>query len=154
MQPANLIVLVLLLGGFYLLILRPAKARQRQQLELQRSVTPGVDVMTTSGMFGSVTEVDDDAVHLEIAPGTVVRFTKAAIARVVSEPAEDEADDLDEDGYEDEADDADHADDDEPGTHPGSAEASSDVEPPDAAGGSASSAGSGTPDDPRDRAAG
>ena len=153
MQPANLIVLVLLLGGFYLLILRPAKARQRQQLELQRSVTPGVDVMTTSGMFGSVTEVDDDAVHLEIAPGTVVRFTKAAIARVVSEPAEDEADDLDEDDYDDEDDDHD-PEGDEPGTHSGSAEASSDVEPPDAAGGSASSAGSGTPDDPRDRAAG
>ena len=162
MQPANLIPLVLILGAFYLLILRPARTRQRQQLELQRQVEPGVEVMTTSGMFGTVTEVDDDAVHLEVAPGIVLRFTKAAIGRVVTAPVEDEADDdLDDDAGVDAEHDGDDLDDDLHPTahdHDGSAGAPSDVGTPDAPGGSGTTTGPGTgsgrPDEPRDRAAG
>jgi preprotein translocase subunit YajC len=128
----SLVQLVLILGAFYLLILRPARTRQRQQLELRRQVEPGVTIMTTSGMFGTVIEVDDDSVHLEIAPGTVVRFNKAAIGRVVPE-AEDEATDDDDVDYE-----TDHGGEGHDGLGAdhqggaGSAGATSAVEPPDA----------------------
>ena len=151
MQPAQLIPLVLILGAFYFLILRPAKARQRQQLELQRQVEPGATIMTTSGMFGTVTAVEDDAVHVEIAPGTVVRFTKAAVGRVVTEPVDDDDDDATgDDADADDAGDGYYHDDADASTHDGDAPAPSDVETPDAAG----EPGSPRPDDPRDRATG
>jgi preprotein translocase subunit YajC len=148
-QPAQLIPLVLILGAFYFLILRPAKARQRQQLELQRQVEPGATIMTTSGMFGTVTEVEDDAVHVEIAPGTVVRFTKAAVGRVVTEPVDDDGDDA-ADAADDDAGDGYYHDGADASTHDGDAPASSDVETPDAAG----EPGSPRRDDPSDRATG
>jgi preprotein translocase subunit YajC len=146
-QPAQLIPLVLILGAFYFLILRPAKARQRQQLELQRQVEPGATIMTTSGMFGTVTEVEDDAVHVEIAPGTVVRFTKAAVGRVVTEPVDDDDDDA---ADADDAGDGYYHDGADASPHDGDAPASSDVETPDAA----REPGSPRRDDPRDRATG
>jgi preprotein translocase subunit YajC len=44
--------------------------------------------MTTAGLFGTITALEDTEVELEIAPGVRVRYVKAAIAQVV-EPAPD-----------------------------------------------------------------
>lgn len=91
---ATLLPLLLIAGVFWLLILRPAKARQKAQQDLVSSVRPGQRIMTTAGMFGTVTEVTDEEIGLEIAPGVVVRYVKAAVGRVLpdDEPmADDEA---------------------------------------------------------------
>jgi hypothetical protein len=45
-------------------------------------LTPGVKVMTTAGLLGTVREVGDE-IGLEVAPGVVVRFVPPAIARVI-----------------------------------------------------------------------
>lgn len=89
-------LLPLLLVGvfFYLLILRPAKKRQQQQQATLNAVRPGQRIMTTAGLFGTITDVTDDEIGLEIAPGIVVRYVKAAVAKVVVE--EDEATGIDE----------------------------------------------------------
>ena len=105
MNPAQLLPFVLILGAFYLLILRPARTRQRQQQQLLAQVEPGVTVMTTSGIFGVVDAIEDDAIMLEIAPDTIVRVARAAIGRVVPEPVEDESDLDDDDDYDDDLDD-------------------------------------------------
>jgi preprotein translocase subunit YajC len=44
--------------------------------------------MTTAGLFGRITAVEDDQVELEIADGVRVRYVAAAIARVVDEPTD------------------------------------------------------------------
>ena len=96
MAAVDLIPFVLILLAFYLLIIRPARTRQRAALDLQQRLEPGVDVMTTSGIYGTVVEIDEESVSIEVAPGTTVRFAKAAVAQVRSagtaEPADDEDD--------------------------------------------------------------
>lgn len=87
----SVLPLLLILGAGYLLVLRPARARQAQQRALRASVAPGARVMTTAGMFATVTAVDGDEVELEIADGVRVRYVAAAIARVVDQAATDEA---------------------------------------------------------------
>lgn len=83
---------ILLIGViFYLLILRPSRNRQKQQQQLLASLSPGAQIMTTAGVFGTVVSVDDDEVAVEVAPGVVLRMVKAAIGRIV-EPV-DEVDD-------------------------------------------------------------
>jgi preprotein translocase subunit YajC len=42
--------------------------------------------MTTSGILGTVTAMDDEVLHLEVAPGVRLRIVRAAIARRVNEP--------------------------------------------------------------------
>ncbi|HEU4911189.1 MAG TPA: preprotein translocase subunit YajC [Actinomycetes bacterium] len=76
----------LILAAFYLLIIRPARNRQRAAMQLQSELQPGLDVMTTSGMYGRVAALDDDSVSLEVSPGVTVRVTKAAVGRILSEP--------------------------------------------------------------------
>jgi len=80
-----LLPVVLLAGAFWLLVLRPARARQRDALSVVARVEPGARVMTTAGLFGTVRAVVDDQIDLEIAPGVVVRYMTAAVAKIVTD---------------------------------------------------------------------
>jgi preprotein translocase subunit YajC len=80
---------VLILAVFWLLILRPQQRRQRELRELQSSLTTGSDVMLTSGIFGTVSGIDDDHVLVEIAPGVTIRVVRGAIAQVTTTESAD-----------------------------------------------------------------
>ncbi|HVE62726.1 MAG TPA: preprotein translocase subunit YajC [Mycobacteriales bacterium] len=82
----QLAFLVLMVGGFYALAIRPQKARIRALQATQASLAPGQRVITTAGLHGTVVEVDDGDVLLEAAPGVVLRFARGAIAQTISEP--------------------------------------------------------------------
>lgn len=86
----------ILVAAFYLLFIRPSRNRAKALSQLQDSLAPGVEVMTTSGMFATVAAIEDDAVVLEPSPGVTLRFAKAAVARVVTatEPVADDVDDV------------------------------------------------------------
>jgi preprotein translocase subunit YajC len=85
-------VLIAVVG--YLLLVRPARARQRRALENRTAIEPGVEVTTTAGLIATVVAVDDEdgTVTLEVAPGVHSRYVKAAIGRV-NTPPEPEIDD-------------------------------------------------------------
>jgi preprotein translocase subunit YajC len=87
-----LVPFVLIIGAFYLLIIRPSRNRQKAQARLVDRLAVGARVMTTSGLYAQVAAVEDDGVlQLEVAPGVVMRWTKAAVARILPEP--DDGDD-------------------------------------------------------------
>jgi preprotein translocase YajC subunit len=79
--------------------------RRKQTATLQRAIEPGVRVMTTSGIYGIVTEVEPDTIVLEISEGVDVRFKKAAVMHVVPDLVDD-ADDIDDEHDTEQADDA------------------------------------------------
>lgn len=81
----NVVFLALLIGVFYFLLIRPQKRRVDQHRRLIDSVDVGDEIVTIGGMFGTVRSIGDEHMELEITPGTTVRFTKAAIARRVTE---------------------------------------------------------------------
>jgi preprotein translocase subunit YajC len=87
-QLGALLPIVLLAAAFWLLIVRPQRARASAARAVQSKVEVGRRVMTTAGLFGTVTSVHEDKVELEIAPGVVVTYVAAAIAKVIEEPAE------------------------------------------------------------------
>ncbi|MEO7981791.1 MAG: preprotein translocase subunit YajC [Sporichthyaceae bacterium] len=82
----------LILVAFYFLILRPQRARARQAGQLQARLEPGVEIMTTSGIYGRVTEIREDSLLLEVAPGTIIRVAKAALGKVLVDDSGDPAD--------------------------------------------------------------
>lgn len=67
---------------------RSNKKRTAQQQELRAKIQPGVEVMTQSGIFGTLISVDDatNVATVETSPGVLLRVHKATIANVV-EPA-------------------------------------------------------------------
>ena len=89
---------VLMIVGFYFLLIRPQRNRQRAQQALVASLEVGDDVMTTGGIFGTIVEIDDDegTVTVEIAPGTRIRMLRQGISQRFVE------DDVYEDGEGDE----------------------------------------------------
>jgi preprotein translocase subunit YajC len=82
-----LIVFIVVVGG---LLVFSARARRRQaQVQLDRAerIAVGTDVMTTSGLYGTVVARNaDDTVLLAIAPGVEVRWALAALRDVADLP--------------------------------------------------------------------
>ena len=84
-----IVSLVLMVGIFYFLLIRPQQRRVRQQRELVSSLQVGDEVVTIGGMFGRIQDMDDETVTLE-AGGSRLRFVKQAVARkYVEEPTEE-----------------------------------------------------------------
>lgn len=80
-----LLPFAVILVAFYFLILRPQRSRARAAEQLQSRLVPGAEIMTTSGLFGTVSGFEDDKVLLEISPGVTIKIVKAAVGRIVSE---------------------------------------------------------------------
>jgi preprotein translocase subunit YajC len=87
-------ILILLFAVMYMLIIRPQRRRQQEARRTLDAIQPGVEVLTAGGLYGTVRDVGDDDVQVEIAPGTVVRVARRGIAGVV-EPQDAELDELD-----------------------------------------------------------
>ena len=90
--------LPLLLMGvvFYFLLIRPQSQRRRAQMQMQSDVEVGDEIVTTAGIYGTITEIDDDfgIVTVEVAPNTDIRMARAAIAqRLVDDEFVDEDED-------------------------------------------------------------
>ena len=83
----SLLFFALIIVAFYFLIIRPQRTRARQADQMRARLAPGVEVMTTAGLYGTIVEVLDDSVRLEVAPGVTERYATAAIGRVVSDHA-------------------------------------------------------------------
>ena len=64
---------------FWVLIVMPQRRRRAVQQKILMELEPGDEVMTVGGLFGTVREVGDHHVVLEIAPGTDVRLAKSAV---------------------------------------------------------------------------
>jgi preprotein translocase subunit YajC len=78
---ASLFPLILIFVLFYFLVIRRGQRQQQQVRDVQRSITVGQQVMTTAGLYATVSALEDDTVVLEIAPGVNVRYARAAVAR-------------------------------------------------------------------------
>jgi preprotein translocase subunit YajC len=73
------------------LMSRKQKKAMQQQQELQSSLSVGDRVMTTSGLYATVTDVSDSAtIELEIAPGVETSWLRAAVREKVGPDVEDD----------------------------------------------------------------
>ncbi|MGW0895142.1 preprotein translocase subunit YajC [Saccharopolyspora sp. NPDC002578] len=84
-------LLIVLLAVPMFLQARKQKRAMQEQQKLQNSLEAGDRVMTTSGLFGTVVSSTDDSIDLEIAPGVVTTWVRAAVREKVVTDAEDTA---------------------------------------------------------------
>ena len=80
---AGLLPFVLIALVFWFLIVRPQRRRQRELASTQSALGPGSEVMLGSGIFGTVASLDEETLRIEVAPGTVVKVARQAVARVI-----------------------------------------------------------------------
>jgi preprotein translocase subunit YajC len=82
------IVLFAMLGIFIFMMFRRNKKTKEQQATLQSQFAPGVEVMTSFGLFGRIVSMDDEEnkVVLELSPGNLATGHRQAVTKIV-EPA-------------------------------------------------------------------
>jgi preprotein translocase subunit YajC len=107
---AALALPLLMLVGFYFLLIRPQRNKQRAQQAMLSALEVGDEVMTSGGIFGTVIDIDEaeGVVTVEIAPGTQVKMLRQGISQrfVEDDGAEADADEdlVDEDDVTEDAD--------------------------------------------------
>lgn len=86
----SLIPMVLIFAVFYFLLLRPQEKRRRQREKLVSDVKKGEEVLTNSGIFGTVSKVNDtdNKIEVEIAKDVHIKILKSAIVDITSRPKE------------------------------------------------------------------
>jgi preprotein translocase subunit YajC len=84
----GIVFIVLILAALWLLMIRPAQRRQKEQQKLMTAMEVGDEIVTAGGLYGTVKALEDDELRLEIAPGVEVRVARRAVAGVVSEKEE------------------------------------------------------------------
>jgi len=75
----QLIPFALVLAIFYFIILLPMKRRQKKVQEFLEALKVGDRVVTTGGMFGSITKLSDQSIQLQIAPNVRIDVARSAI---------------------------------------------------------------------------
>jgi preprotein translocase subunit YajC len=91
-----LFIIIIAFLLLYLLFVRPQKRRQNEQQQMISELRVGDEVLTVGGIYGTISQLDDDRVTVEIAPNLEVQVSRRAIAGVTREPDEPEVEESDE----------------------------------------------------------
>lgn len=80
----NMTYNLILFGGmfllFYLILWRPQSKRAKEHKELITGISKGDEVMTSGGLLGKVTKVNDDYIVVEVAEGVELKLQKSSVA--------------------------------------------------------------------------
>jgi preprotein translocase subunit YajC len=77
------VYLVILVAAFFFFIVMPQRRRMAAHQALMASLEVGDEVITTSGIYGTVRTIDDATVGLEVAPGVMLTVARGAVAQRV-----------------------------------------------------------------------
>jgi len=82
----TLVPYVLILGIFYFVILMPMRKKQQKVEEFLGSLKAGDRVITTGGIYGQITKLNEQSVQLQIAEKIRIEVAKAAIGGYQGQP--------------------------------------------------------------------
>jgi preprotein translocase subunit YajC len=82
---SGFIPMILIIGVFYVLLIRPQQKRQRQLQETIASLKTGDRVVTTGGIIGTITKVDDHSFLIRSADKSILEIARTAIAALDEE---------------------------------------------------------------------
>ena len=69
----------LILAIFYFIILLPMKRRQKKVQEFRDALKVGDKVITTSGIYGSITKMNEQSVELQVAVHVRIQVSRASV---------------------------------------------------------------------------
>ena len=84
MAPFILIFLV-----FYFLVIMPQQKKQKKHKQMLNRLEKGDEVLTSSGIFGSIVKIIDDKniIHIEIADKIIIKIVREYISEVTKKKA-------------------------------------------------------------------
>ncbi len=80
---ASLILPIGLVILFYFFLIRPQSKRQKEHKKMVNDLQKGEEVLTSGGILGKITGINDDFVTLEIASGVSLSIQKSAVQTIM-----------------------------------------------------------------------
>ncbi|MBD5780116.1 preprotein translocase subunit YajC [Pelagicoccus sp. NFK12] len=78
---------IVIFAAMYFLIIAPQRKKQKQHQQMITELKSGAEIVTSGGIYGTITNVKDDRFVVKIAENTKIEISKASVASVVT-PAE------------------------------------------------------------------
>ena len=78
--------ILLIFGIFYFLLFLPMQRQKKQQKQMLASLEPGKTVLTSGGIIGTITMINDDTLIIRVKPDNLkIQIARSAVSGLVSE---------------------------------------------------------------------
>ena len=81
----QLLPILLIIGVFYVLLIRPQQKRQRELQETISRLKAGDRIVTTGGIIGTITNVRDTSFLIRSAEKSILEISRSAVAGIEEE---------------------------------------------------------------------
>jgi preprotein translocase subunit YajC len=85
----QLVVMGLIFAGFYFMFIAPQKKKQKEHEKMLAKLESGDEVVTTGGIFGTITNVKEDRFVIRVADNTKIEVGKGFVQTVIKKPTEE-----------------------------------------------------------------
>ncbi len=75
--------LIGLFALFYFIAIRPQRKRQKEHTDMVSALSKGNEVITTSGILGKITRLEDNYVVLQVTDNVELKFQRSYISAVL-----------------------------------------------------------------------
>ena len=88
-SPLSFLPIVAIFGAMYFVLIRPQRKRAKEQKDLQSSLAEGDHVLLNSGIYGYISQIEDDKPYIwfEANTGVEFRINRSAVAGKTPDPA-------------------------------------------------------------------
>ena len=81
----SMLPLLMMFVIIYFFFIRPQVKKQKEQVAFQQNLAKGDEIVTSSGIIGRISKIDENAVTVNVNDKTSMRFTKGAISKEMTE---------------------------------------------------------------------
>ena len=81
------VMIALIFVVMWFFMIRPQKKQQKELQNFRDSLAKGDKVVTIGGIFGTIVEVKEDTVLMEVDNGVKIRVSKQALVKDFTDPA-------------------------------------------------------------------
>ncbi len=84
--------MVLIFAAMYFLMIAPQRKKQKEHEKMLKALESGDEIVTSGGIFGTITNVKEDRFVVRIADNTKIEIGKAFVTQVLNKQAAPAAD--------------------------------------------------------------
>jgi len=82
--------LIALIAVFYFMLIRPQKVQQKKRQEMLDSLKVGDKILTSGGLYGTITEVRENSIRVKFAKDVVMRMARTGVQSITSGKQDEE----------------------------------------------------------------
>jgi preprotein translocase subunit YajC len=81
----GMLPIFLMLGGFWFLFIAPQRKKQKEHEKMLKALQSGDEIVTSGGIYGTITNVKDDRFVVRIADNTKIEIGKGFVATAIKQ---------------------------------------------------------------------